>query len=1109
MSQKFSRNRIAAVLATAVLLAAVVPRSATAQQPEKAKNVTIPGTLQKALGCAEDWQPACEKTMLKYDPAIDLWSGTFDLPAGSYDYKVAINKAWSENYGGKADRDGGNVKLVLASQQKVTFVYDHKSHIVINSKDGVIPTLVGSLQSEFGCASDNDLACFAPLLLDPEFDGSYGYIVKNLPAGEYTFQVALNGDKERVYGQGGKGGKPFTLSITQPTAEVFIGFALNTLLEKGEVLISNEGAPKGNIGKARAQWLSRDALAWNVSPRAGWSFELYAAPQGGLSLTPKGVSGGRMIALQVAKDGVDDAYPHLSLYTALQVPAAELAAVPELLRGQLALLARDEKGAVVDTTGVQIAGALDAVYAKAAARQTLGVSWVGGKPSVRVWAPTARTVTLLLYKNQSDAPQRVAMTRDAASGVWLAAGAAAWNRQWYRFEVDVYVRSAGAFVKNVSTDPYALSVSTNGTFSQIIDINDKALLPDGWNRVEKPAFAGAHDAMIYELHVRDFSIADQSVEAKLRGKYGAFVNPNSNGMQHLKALAAAGMTHVHLLPVFDFATIEEDAAKRVEIDRAALAKLPPDGDAQAALLQKTQDKDGFNWGYDPQHFNVPEGSYSTAPDGPARITELRSAVQGLNTIGMRVVVDVVYNHTNASGQSERSTFDKIVPGYYYRLNAEGEVEKSTCCENTASEHAMFGRFMVDSIVHWAKHYRVDGFRFDLMGHHMVANMREIRAALDALKIAKDGVDGKAIMLYGEGWNFGEVANNARGINATQINLAGTGIATFNDRLRDAVRGGGPFGDAREAGFASGLYFAANGTVNGDVEIQKLKLLATSDKVRLGLAGSLKDYAFQTLSGKKSGGQVDYNGAPAGYALNPVDVINYVSAHDNETLFDKINFAAADNVSMAQRVRMSNLAHATVLMAQGIPFVHAGDDMLRSKSLERDSYNGSDWLNVIDWTYQDNGWGRGLPANSRDKWPIMKPLLARAELKPAPADIAFARDVFREFVTIRASSPLLRLRTGEEVAKRVGFLNTGLEQVPGLVVMTLDGAGSGEKYLRMVVVLNSSPLPASVTDAKLKGGSLKLHPVQQKSVDASLAAAKLDATAGTLTVPPLSATVWVE
>jgi pullulanase len=202
-----------------------------------------------------------------------------------------------------------------------------------------------------------------------------------------------------------------------------------------------------------------------------------------------------------------------------------------------------------------------------------------------------------------------------------------------------------------------------------------------------------------------------------------------------------------------------------------LASFPPDSDQQQALIGALRDQDPFNWGYDPFHFTVPEGSYSTDPDGPARIIEFRQMVQALNQTGLRVVMDVVYNHTHAAGQDEKSVLDRVVPGYYHRLNERGAVETSTCCANTASEHQMMEKLMIDSLVTWAVEYKVDAFRFDLMGHHMVDNMLNVRAALDALTLEEHGVDGKSIYLYGEGWNFGEVADNARGVNATQFNMA--------------------------------------------------------------------------------------------------------------------------------------------------------------------------------------------------------------------------------------------------------------------------------------------------------------------------------------------------
>ena len=228
---------------------------------------------------------------------------------------------------------------------------------------------------------------------------------------------------------------------------------------------------------------------------------------------------------------------------------------------------------------------------------------------------------------------------------------------------------------------------------------------------------------------------------------------------------------------------------------------------------------------------MPEGSYATDPDGAARILEFREMVQALNQSGLRVVMDVVYNHTNSAGQNPNSVLDKLVPGYYHRLNGDGVVLDESCCADTATEHAMMDKLMVDSVVLWARQYKVDGFRFDIMGLHLKSNMLKVRAALDALTPAKDGVDGKSIYIYGEGWNFGDVANNARGVNATQVNMAGTGIGTFNDRIRDAVRGGGPFSPRRDQGFATGLYVEPNGTFGGSAADEKAALLRLTDLVR--------------------------------------------------------------------------------------------------------------------------------------------------------------------------------------------------------------------------------------------------------------------------------------
>src|SRR4030095_9680394 len=265
---------------------------------------------------------------------------------------------------------------------------------------------------------------------------------------------------------------------------------------------------------------------------------------------------------------------------------------------------------------------------------------------------------------------------------------------------------------------------------------------------------------------------------------------------------------------FDFATINEDKTAWQAPSFDQLAALPSDSPDQQALVAATAGRDGFNWGYDPLHYNVPEGSYSTDADGSRRILEYREKVQSLNQSGLRVVMDVVYNHTNSSGQNPNSILDKLVPGYYHRLNGDGVVLGESCCADTARKHCIVETLMVASVLKWAKKYKVDGFRFDIMGFHLKSNMLKVRAALDALTPQKDGVDGKSVYLYGEAWNFGVMANNGRGVNAIQVNMAGTGIGSFNDRIRDAVRGGGPFSPRRDQGFATGLYTEPNGTFGG-------------------------------------------------------------------------------------------------------------------------------------------------------------------------------------------------------------------------------------------------------------------------------------------------------
>jgi pullulanase-type alpha-1,6-glucosidase len=710
------------------------------------------------------------------------------------------------------------------------------------------------------------------------------------------------------------------------------------------------------------------------------------------------------------------------------------------------------------------------------------------------------------------APETVhVMAVDPATGVWSVAGEAGWAGQFYVYEVEVWTRATQRVERNLVTDPYSVSLSRNSRRSQIVDLASPDLKPAGWDGLKKPALDAPEDITLYELHVRDFSAGDLTVPEALRGTFRAFT-VESDGTEHLRKLAHAGLTHVHLLPSFDIATVEEDKSLW-QSPAGDLSTFPPDSDQQQAAVMAVADRDGYNWGYDPWHYTVPEGSYASDTDGAARTIEFREMVQGLSRVGLRVVMDVVYNHTTASGQSDKSVLDRIVPGYYHRLSAEGEVEKSSCCDNTASEHRMMEKLLIDSSLTWAKQYKVDGFRFDLMGHHMKRNMVRLRAALDGLTPAKDGVDGRSIYVYGEGWNFGEVANDARGVNAIQRNMAGTGIGTFNDRLRDGARGGGPFSGIQEQGFLTGLWYDPNATDQGSPDDQRSRLLQEMDWIRVGLAGNLADYAFVDRHGNTvSAKQIDYNGQPAGYAADPQEAINYVEAHDNDTLFDAIQLKAPVGTAMADRVRMQNLGMSLLAFGQGIPFFHAGVDLLRSKSLDRNSYNSGDWFNRLDFTFQANNWGVGLPPapDNQSNWPIMQPLLANPSLRPAPADGRDAFAHFQEVLAIRRSSPLFRLRTAADVKQRLRLYNTGPAQIPGVLALSLaDDAGTVDRrYERVAVVINATDERQTLTVADLAGRRLVLHPIQQSSDDRIVRGATFQPSTGTFEVPARTAAVFV-
>jgi len=871
-----------------------------------------------------------------------------------------------------------------------------------------------------------------------------------------------------------------------------------------------------DLQSAQAHWVSRDIILWKIDPHSGDSVTLHYSPSADMRLTRTGLQGTyESIPLtritERLPETIAERFPHLQHADTFQLP--ESVDHQTILRCQLAVSLQDAAGNWGKVTGLQIPGVLDDLFAY---EGDLGVSFVGDVPTLRVWAPTARRVRLLRYEtSQQQKDWRTAdMAYDEISGVWWITGGIGWKHQFYLYEVEVFAPSTQKIETNRVTDPYSASLSTNSQLSQIVDLNDPDLLPDNWDTLKKPMLVAPEDTIIYELHVRDFSAFDDTVPDELHGTYLAFTQENSDGMKHLKALSDAGLSHIHLLPVFDFATVNDDRSSWDQPDYAALEKYPPDSEQQQAAIGQIRHRDGYNWGYDPYHFGVPEGSYSTDPDGPQRILEFRQMVQVLNRAGLRVVMDVVYNHTHASGQDEKAVLDRIVPGYYHRLDENGAVHTSTCCPNTATEHRMMRKLMIDTLIRWATAYKVDGFRFDLMGHHLRDDMIAVRDALHALTLEKDGIEGEKIILYGEGWDFGEVAHNARGINANQQNIGGTGIGVFNDRLRDAARGGSAHTDHQQQGFITGLFTAANGITRGGDDDQRARLLAYADWIRASLAGNLKIFEFTGADGRRVRGDTFYyHGQLVGYTDDPQENVVYISAHDNDTLWDAVTIKAPANFSLEDRVRMHNLGISLVAMAQGIPFFHAGVDMLRSKSLDINSYDSGDWFNHLDFSYTMNNFGVGLPPewNNKILWDLQRDLLIRADLLPKRQHILSAVRHLREMLHIRTSSRLFRLPTAERICQRLDFHNTGPDQIPGVIVMGIAdriGADLDPIYDGTLVIFNARQETITFRNPMLRFTAFRLHPVQQDSFDPVVRQASFDQASGTFSVPALTTAVFM-
>lgn len=865
-----------------------------------------------------------------------------------------------------------------------------------------------------------------------------------------------------------------------------------------------------SIQNASVHWVGENTLVWPEDSSQFSDIRLYWSMDASLAVDiDTGVNSDDYASLSLLAAENDAAAVAISQpsWDALTFDAADFD-VKELLKGQLVVVGYDLDGDMSLATKVQTARVLDALYTSGendADEAVYGPQYSDSGINVSLWAPTAQSMNFKLFDAEKNMVSSEAMTLDADTGIWTIDLAADADRMFYRFEATVFHPVENAVVTLESTDPYSVSVATNGRYSQLVNLSDDDLKPEGWDSHESPVIENFEDSVIYEAHIRDFSAMDESVSEENRGKYLAYTETNSTPVEHLQGLVDAGLNFYHIMPANDIASINEDDSQVVNIhdtvadlcalnssapvcgvedDSATLLSVfesyDPASDAAQALASAMRGYDSFNWGYDPHHFNVPDGAYASEADGVARIKEMRMMIKALHDMGLRVALDVVYNHTNASGTNLNSVFDKVVPGYYHRYNQyTGEIERSTCCDNTATENRMMAKFMSDSLVLWAQEYRYDSFRFDLMGHIPKAAIMESWEAVQS--VDPDNY------FYGEGWDFGEVAGDRLFEQATQKNMAGTEVGTFNDQIREAIRGGAMFSGDTGAG-----------------------TLRVQDKVRMSLAGTLTD--FQFLSSTNAFAKTSTMG---GYATDPADIINYVSKHDNETLWDQFNYSLPDSMSLENRVRAQNIALAKTLLSQGIPFLQQGGDLLRSKSMDRNTYDAGDWFNRIDFSMASHNWNIGWPLQSENggRWDEMIPLLADSNRAPSTSDIQFASSVFKEFLQIRQSSPLFRLTSGEDVMQRIGFHNVGTEQTAGLIVMSIDdGAGVEDldaNYDALIVVINTTD--SELTHSVPTASGLTLHSVLQNSVDAMVASAMaVDTETGAdFTVPAYTAAVFVK
>jgi pullulanase len=605
----------------------------------------------------------------------------------------------------------------------------------------------------------------------------------------------------------------------------------------------------------------------------------------------------------------------------------------------------------------------------------LGLTYSPERSTFKVYMPEGAKVVMSFYEDGDTSESYLVdqMIR-GENGIWETTIEGDLLGKFYDFQV---YRERGWL--NAVPDPYAKAVGVNGKRAMVVDLAKTN--PVGWENDQRPPLANPNDIIIYELHVRDMTIHD-SAPFKYRGKFLGLTETGirndaglTAGIDHIKEL---GVTHVHLLPSYDFLSIDES---------------------------RPQDNE-YNWGYDPQNYNVPEGGYSTDPyDGVVRIREFKQMVKAFHDAGLRVVLDVVYNHT---GSSKESNFYSILPGYYYRLNDDGTLSDASACGNeTASERPMMRKFMIESVKYWAEEYHLDGFRFDLMGIHDIQTMNEISAVLKEVD--------PSIFVYGEGWAAGPspLPEDYRAIKKNTPQLKN--IAAFSDDMRDGLKG--HVFTPEERAFISGK-------------------AGLEESVKFGIVAATQNDQVNYRA-------VNYSRAP--WANGPDQCINYVSCHDNHTLYDRLRISCPEEPE-SEIIKMDKLANTMVLTSQGVPFLHAGVDFLRTKQGVENSFESPDSINQIDW-------------NRKTKY----------------------KDVFEYYkalIDLRKKHPAFRMTSTADIQKHLKFI----EASDNLIAYQISANANGDAWQEILLVFNGNKTAKEVT---LPEGEFKIIAKDQNLNEAGL------------------------